>query len=287
MGGDLGTWTTILLDVLISASTVLILSFGLFLVYGLFRVVNMAHGELVMIGAYTAALAQRAGMGFFFCVLAAGCVSALVTLLMDFICVSRLRRQSTLFPLLATWGFSLVISQGVKLIFGSGGMYVDSPISSQVQIMGSQFATYQLALLAVAIVLVSCTWLVMAKSRFGLQIRATIDDPRLAELQGINTARLFSIVFALGGAFAGMSGALLAPISAINPNAGSDFSITSFMVLISGGLGHIGSAVFGSLVVGGLRSILGTFGSLTLATLGMLLVVALILVVRRRDEDLA
>jgi branched-subunit amino acid ABC-type transport system permease component len=282
----LASGTRVLLDVLIASAMLFILTFGLFLIYGLFRIVNMAHGDLVTAGAYSAALSQGRGLNFWLCVLVAAVVTATIALLIDVSCVGRLRHRSPLATMLATWGFSLMLTQGILLAFGPAGRYVDPPIVGQVEIFGSIYSSYQLILLLVAVVLLLGTWSFLKRSNVGLRIRACIDDAGLAQLQGVDTSRLFSTVFALGGAFAGIAGAMLAPFSAVNPNAGSAFSVSAFMVLITGGLGDVFSSAAGALVVGGARSVLGTFFTITLATLGTLALVAVILAIRRTDADL-
>jgi len=280
------TATTAVVDIFVGSAIVFILTFGLFLIYGLFRVVNMAHGDLVMLGAYFASVVQGRGISFWMSVLAAAAGTAIIALLIDLSCVGRLRRRSPLATMLATWGFSLILSQGALILFGPSGRYVNPPVVGQVVFLGGVFSTYQLVLLLVAIVIFGATWIFLKITTLGLHIRAVIDDASLAELQGVNTARLFSAVFALGGAFSGFAGAVLAPFSAINPNVGSGFSITSFMVLITGGLGNVVTAVSGALIVGGARSIIATFSSVTVATVATLAIVAIILAARRADADL-
>jgi urea transport system permease protein len=281
-----GNAVTVVLDILIGSAIVFILTFGLFLIYGLFRVVNMAHGDLVMLGAYFASVVQARAMSFWFSALTAAAGTALIALLIDLLCIGRLRRRSPLATMLATWGFSLILSQGTLIVFGPGGRYVNPPVAGQVVLLGGIFSTYQLILLLIALVILAVSGVFLKMTTLGLRIRAVIDDAPLAELQGINTSRLFSAVFALGGAFSGFAGAVLAPFSAVNPNVGSGFSITSFMVLITGGLGNVITAAAGALVVGGARSVIATFFNVTVATLATLAIVAIILAIRRADADL-
>lgn len=283
---DASFWTSLVIDAVVGTSVTFVLAFGLFMTYGMFRVVNMAHGDMVMLGAYVASSIQDAGGGFLVQVLAAASAVAALAFAMDRICVGRLREQSSLATLLATWGFGLVISQSIRLAAGSGGRFVDAPLTGQIEVAGAPYSSYQLALVAFAVVLLAIAWYLLGRTGLGAKIRACVDSRRLAEIHGINTRLMFTSTFCVGGAFAGVAGALLAPISAINPNIGSGLSVSAFMVLITGGLGSITSAAFGSLVVGGARSVIGTLTSVTAATLAIFALVALILIMRRRDTSL-
>lgn len=271
------------LDFLNGFSSVFILAFGLYIVYGLFKVINMAHGEMVMLGAYVASVAQDAGYQFFVAVLFAGLCGGIIALAMNWLCIRHLPERSSMSSLLATWGFGLIIAQSVRLYFGSAGRFVDPPVSGRIGIFGVPFPCYQAILLLISLIFILLSWWILSRTQLGLRIRASIDNPTLAELNGINTQRLFVISFMIGGAFAGIAGALLAPISAINPTVGSANSVTSFLVVITGGIGQIFSILFGSVVVGGLRSIINSYWGITSATLGMLTLVALILVFRKRN----
>lgn len=283
---DAGFWTSLVADGLIASATVFLLAFGLFVTYGMFRVINMAHGDMVMLGAYIASLLQSMGAGFAVATLGAMALVGATAFAMDQICIGRMREGAPLATLLATWGFGVVISQSVRLALGSGGRFVDAPLQGQVYLLGTTYSSYQVALLVLAVALSALAWYVIARTSLGIRIRACIDNRQLAEIRGINTRLLFTGTFAVGGAFAGLAGAVLAPLSAINPSIGSGFSVSSFMTLITGGLGSITGAVFGALVVGGGKSVIGAFTGVTEAKLAILAIVAVILVLRRRDMSL-
>lgn len=272
-----------LFDFINGYAQVFILAFGLYVIYGLFRVINMAHGDMVMLGAYIAASTQAAGFSFFIAVIASSLVLALVAYIMDWSCIRRLPARTPMSTLLATWGFGLVISQGVRLSFGSGGTFAPLPLEGWFDVWGAPLPKYQLLLLVLSLVWLLCAWWLLVRTGIGLRIRACIDNPHLAKLHGINTDRLFSMSFVTGGALAGMAGAFLAPISAVNPTIGSGYSVTSFLVVITGGVGHVLGPLSGSLVVGGSRALINSFLGITAATIGMLMIVALILILRKKD----
>lgn len=277
--------SSLVIDLLVAVASLLILSLGLFVVYGLFKVVNMAHGDMVMLGAYVASISQSQGLSFWVGAILAALSSATFALIMDKVCVGKLRERSALATLLATWGFSLVISQGIRLTFGSGGRFVAPPFTSQFELFGGIFSTYQLFLLIVGFLLLGITLFIMHGTHLGLRIRAYVDSSELAELNGIDTRTLFTLSFLTGGALAGLAGALLGPITSINPSVGAGFSVSAFMVVIAGGFGDVLSPFYGSLWVGGLKSFLSSVSTATIATLSTLLIIALILTLRRRDDD--
>jgi branched-chain amino acid transport system permease protein/urea transport system permease protein len=275
-----------LLDALIASATVLILSFGLFVVYGLFRVVNMAHGEMVMLGAYIASNAQSAGISFLGAAALATISIAAVASIMDVICIGRLRRQSPVATLLATWGFGLLIAQSVRLIEGAGGRFVTAPTNAVIQITGTVFPIYHIFLLMVAALMFLATFYFLSRTWLGIHIRAAAEDVELAEVYGMDSKAMFSYAFAFGGALAGFAGAILAPLQAINPFVGTQFSVSSFLVIISGGLGSVSGPLLGSVLVGGGKSLLNHWSNITVSTFAMFAIVAALLVLRRRDVDL-
>lgn len=286
MTAELGWLTGPLLDALVASATVLILSFGLFVVYGLFRVVNMAHGEMVMLGAYIASNAQSGGINFVGAVALATIGLAAVAFGMDLICVGRLHRRSPVATLLATWGFGLLIAQGARLIEGAGGRFVTAPTSEVIDIYGTVFPVYHLVILAIATLMFSVSFYFLSRTRLGTRTRAAAENTELAEIYGMNSKAMFSCAFSLGGALAGFAGAVLAPLQAINPFVGTQFSVSSFLVIISGGLGSASGPLFGSLLVGGGKSLLNHWSNITVSTFAMFAIVAALLVLRRRDVEL-
>lgn len=272
------------IDFMVASSVLLIAAMGLFLVFGLYRVVNMAHGEFVLLGGYVAAQMQSTGAPFAVCVLAAAVVVGFASLVLDAALIGRQRLSSSLTPLLATWGVGLLISQGIRLIMGPTGVSVTDPVGRSFEFAGSVYSVYQLILVFIAIILALSAWILIHRTKIGLRVRAQVTNETLSELHGVNTRLQFSTAFFIGGMLAGAAGALLAPLAAINPSSGSSFSISSFMVVIMGGMNHVAGQVSGALVMGGGRNLIGTFSSVTIATLATLLIVALILAFRGKDD---
>lgn len=275
-----------MLDALIASAIVLLLSFGLFIIYGLFRVVNMAHGEMVMLGAYIASISQGAGFGFTSATLLAALFVGLVAVFMDMLCIGRLRVQSPVATLLATWGFALLISQSVRLLMGAGGRFVSAPFDAVVQVGGNTYPVYHLFLLVIAILISAATWFILVRTRLGHRVRATAEDIELAELSGIDSRTIFTCAFAIGGAMAGAAGAVLAPLYAINPFVGSQFSVLSFLAIIAGGLGNVFGPLLGAGVVGGAKSLINNWSNITISTFATLALVALLMILRKRDVEL-
>lgn len=274
----------LLIDVLTASSVLLIGAVGLYLVFGLYRIVNMAHGEFVLLGGYLAAHFQSQNMPFLVGALLSGVVVAGLSLVIDKLLIGRLRKSSSLSPLLATWGIGIVIAQSIRLVLGPAGVAVSDPVDRSVTIMGSAYSGYHISLVVVATVLIFLIWFVIHRMPVGLQIRAQTNDETLAELNGVNTRLQFSLIFCCGGFLAGLAGALLAPLASINPASGSGLSISSFMVVIVGGMNHVVGQVIGAGVLGGGRTLISAVSTVTIATLGTLALVAVILALRKKDD---
>lgn len=274
----------LVIDSMTASSVLLLSAFGLYLVFGLYRVVNMAHGEFIVLGGYIAAHLQAAGLSFAFIVIAAGLGVGLFALVLELLMIGRLRQSSSLSPVLATWGIGVVMSQCIRLVFGPAGVAVYDPVTWNPVFFGVAYSGYQLALIGVAACLVFMLWFVLHRLPLGLLVQAQTSNETLAQLHGVNVRLQFTVVFFVGGVLAGMAGALLAPIASISPSSGPAFSISSYMVVIVGGMHHTLGQVLGAVIVGGGRTFISALSTTTLATLGTLLIVALILAVRPKDE---
>ena len=266
---------------LVSSSGILIaIALGFYLVFGVMRVYNMAHGEFVMIGAYATALSQDAGLGLWSGVIVAPVVCGLLAIAVEFLAVRHLYGKDNLSTLLVTWGVSLCLIQGVRLLFGPSGRFVELPVSSTIEIVGAPIPVYNLYSVLFALLLVLVTGLLYSRTTFGVRLRATIEDDEAAELAGINTSELRRWTFVYGGAVAGFAGALVAPVASVTPFMGVRFTVLSVLAVLVGGRNTIWVPIVGGLVVGGGRSVLNAFSDSTIATVVMLLLVVTILLVR-------
>jgi branched-chain amino acid transport system permease protein/urea transport system permease protein len=265
----------ILLNALTATSVLALVAVGLYIVYGLVGVINMAHGEMLTIGAYTAVVVVGAGVPFWLAVAAAVVVAAAVGLVLEAVVLRFLYGVAGLATLLATWGVSIALQQAVRLHFGPSGQYIDAPVNSTVVLFGESYPVYRLVLLAIAVCVLAGVIYTLTRTRVGVEIRATMDDRDKAELMGINTRRVFRGAVVVGTAIAGLAGALLAPITAVTPLMGLDYVVQSFLVVMVGGVESVLAPLAGATLVGGFASVATNYVGATLAQILVLLVVAL------------
>ena len=247
-----------------------VLVLGLAVVMGLLNVLNIAHGEFVMMGAYTAYMVQRAGLPYLVAVPAAAVVCGLVGLVVERFLIRPLR-YDPFETLLATWGLGLLLRKLVELAFGRGFRSVDIPLSGSLNIFGEAYPTYRLVLMAIAVAVLVVLFLWYARAPTGARIRAMVGNPVLAEAVGIRTRRLARNTFVGGTAWAGVAGVMIAPLTPVEPFMGLTLIVNSFFALVVGGMGTVTGLLAGSTIIGGLQSVLTAAVSPTTAYLAMLM----------------
>lgn len=260
----------LLLDALSQALTLLLVASGLAVTFGLVGVINLAHGEMLLVGAYTALAAERAGLGFWLGLALAPAIVGLLGLALELVVVRRLRERP-LDTLLATWAAALVIRQTIVALFGPASYTLQPPIAGSVILAGTPYPAHRLLVMALALLVAGLgTWLWLA-SRWGLMIRATVADRALAAASGLPVRRLDALAFAIGAALAGLAGAATAPLLSVDPQMGLGFLLPAFLaVLVAPGGGPAGTAI-GAALVGGGESLVAAFASPVLAQLAVLL----------------
>jgi branched-chain amino acid transport system permease protein/urea transport system permease protein len=252
-------------EVLVLAMLVL----GLAVVMGLLNVLNIAHGEFVMLGAYAAYLVQRAGFPYPAAVPAAAFVCGGVGVVVEKFLIRPLR-YDPFETLLATWGLGLLLRKLVELAFGRGYRSVDIPIPGSVSALGESYPTYRLVLMAIAVVVLAALFAWYARASTGARIRAMVGNPVLAEAVGIRTTQLARNTFVAGTALAGIAGVMIAPLTPVEPFMGLTLIVNSFFALVVGGMGTVSGLFAGAGIIGGLQSVLSTSASPTTAYLAML-----------------
>lgn len=227
------------------------LAAGFSLIFGLMRVANLSHGAYFMLGAYLGLNVLDLGWGFGWAMLVAGVGVGLLGALLERFVLRRLAGNS-LSQVLATLGIAFIIADGSLWIWGGDPRPVSGPafLEGGVQLLGLTFPAYRLAVLAVSIVLALGLWLLLDKTRLGLMIRASVDDMQMARSVGIPSSRLFTIVFALGSALAGVGGIIAAPILSVYPGMDADMLPLALVVVILGGMGSLAGAFVGSFLIG-------------------------------------
>ena len=256
----------------------LLSALGLIVILGMMNIINLAHGELMMLGAYTATITVQRGVPFALAVPLAFLVVALFGIVLERLIVRRFYGRE-LGALVVTWGISLILSQGTLLLLG--------PFMPSIQIPGGSvavgqysFSDYWLILIALTTAIVAVLWWVYNRTHFGLQARATMQNAAMARALGVDTGRVYMLTFGLGAGLAGLSGALLAPTTSIAPFMGQQFVAPAFITVVVGGAtnvitGALGSSLILSLVRTPVGFVFGAFLGLVALLLAALIIIRL------------
>jgi urea transport system permease protein len=232
------------------AAVLLVAALGLAITFGLMGVINMAHGEIMAVGAYTAFFTQNIFLrwfgtngvgGYFLPALAGSFVTAAIVGLILERGVIRFLYKRPLESLLATWGVSLVLQQAFRTIFGSANVQVNSPawLSGSFVVKDVLLAYNRLFVIAFALLILLATYLLLTRTSLGLQIRAVMQNRAMASALGVRTDRVNMLTFGLGSGLAGMAGACLSQIANVGPSLGQNYIIDCFMVVVLGGVGNL------------------------------------------------
>ena len=256
------SWLLHALNLAYALATLGLTTLGLAVVFGLLGVMNMAHGEFVMLGAYAVVTVQSWGWP----IATAMPLAMLVCGVLGYAVERWLIRPLYARPfdtLLATWGLAMVMRKTVEAVYGRGYRNVESTLGAPLSLAGVQYPGYRLALIALAVVLMAALALWYRRSTMGLRVRAMTGNPVLAQALGIDTRRLASQAFVIGVVLAGAAGVLLAPLVRIEPGIGVDYLLDSFFVLVVGGLGTLGGFAGGVGVIGGTQSVVSSISGQT------------------------
>lgn len=248
---------TIGLDALSFVLALLLVTLGLVIVYGMMNVINMAHGELFLLGAYTLVAAQSAGLPFWIGVPLAMIVVGLAGLLIEELVIRHVYGRP-IDTILATWGLSIAIKQLIIIVFGPGAISLTNPLPGSVPVLGIDYPAYRLVIMAISALLAATVYLVLFRTSMGLQIRAVIANRAMAGSLGVNTRLMDRGTFAVGAALAGIAGAVMAPIMSVDPQMGVGFLIPAFLAVLVGGLNSLLGAVVGAGVIGGATTTLSS-----------------------------
>jgi urea transport system permease protein len=276
-------------------SILLLVALGLAITYGLMGVINMAHGELMMIGAYATYVVQGLFQKYFpglfdWYLLAAVPVAFLASALMGAALergVIRFLYGRPLETLLATWGISLMLQQLVRSIFGAQNVGVENPVwmSGGVQVLGNLSLPYnRLVIIGFAIaVLLGMAWLI-SKTRLGLFVRGVTQNRPIASCMGVNTARVDTYAFALGSGIAGLAGCALSQVGNVGPDLGQGYIVDAFMVVVLGGVGQLAGTVYAAMGLGILNKFLEGWTGAVLAKIAVL--VLIIIFIQKRPQGI-
>ena len=275
-------------------SILLLASLGLVIIYGAMGVVNMAHGEMIMIGAYAAVMTQIwLGWGLYAAIPIAFVLTALLGFLIERCVVRRLygRLGDTL---LATWGVAILVQQFVRLEGGLAvfGIHIEGlgpglqtmPVPEALKgafvIAGTSINAYRAFIVGSTVVLTLITWLLLYRTRIGMQVRAIIRNPRMAAACGIDVERVNAWTFAYGAGLAGITGVLVAGFKTVSPDMGTALVVDSFLVVVAGGVGSLFGAVVVALGLGEVNSVIAAVTNDIVARAAVFGLVILLIVVR-------
>lgn len=234
----------------LSVGAVLLLSaLGLTIIYGVMGVVNLAHGEFVMLGAYTMVLLSRV-LSPWGAIFVAPLILGVIGLTVDRALIRWLYHEPVK-SMLATFGLALVIRQLVVIIEGPELRYVGLPVTGSIPIgFGEQFSLWRVALISFAVLAAVVLAIWLTRTRTGLKVRTTTADADIAQTLGMNVSRVNATAFAIGAGLAGFAGALIAPLNSIYPNMGTPYLVGAFLVVILAGLGSVKGAIGWAMAVG-------------------------------------
>jgi branched-chain amino acid transport system permease protein len=268
-------YTIELFDVITTAAVLYIVALGLLIVYGVLKIINLAHGAFLALGSYAAVIATWLGWNPW---------SALIIALAGGVAVGavaewRVLRRLYVRPLdtiLATWGLNIIVVQGITLYFGREIHFAESAISQAVNIGGVTYSLYRLVLLVVAVALGMLVWLVMRRTQIGIVARAVIMNEELAQVLGINTRLVRFVTFCLGAGLASLAGALITPLVSVHPNLGVPWLINAFMLVLVAGV-SIGNLALAALFLGGAQVLVSAYGNPVLGSLTIVILAVIIL----------
>ena len=248
------------------ASIWFIAALGLTIIYGTMGVINMAHGEFIMLGAYTTFVLQSVlGVPFLICLPLAFFIVGAIGWAVERGLI-RILYNRPLDTLLATWGLSLVLIQVVRLTFGAAPQYVAVPswLSFQINFGFVHLSGLRFFIILVALGLFGLTWFLLYRTTWGIRVRAVMQDKEMAASFGIDTDRIYGMTFAYGAGLAGAAGAMFSPLKTLFPDMGSGYIVEAFLVVVVGGV-HLLGSVFSSALLGEMNSAFSYFTNDTFA----------------------
>ena len=235
---------------------------GLTLIFGVMGLINLAHGSLYMVGAFATAAVASATGSFFLGLIAALAAAALAGAVIEMAVIRRLYKAPHLDQVLATFALILIFSEGTRWIFGSFPLFLDIPdaISGPVTLPGGiEYPLYRLTLIGIGLTVAIGLWLLIERTRIGVQIRAGENDREMIAALGVDISKLYTLIFALGAALAGLAGGLVGAIQSVQIGMGEPVLILAFVVIVIGGIGSVRGAFVGAILVGLTDTLGGVF----------------------------
>ena len=267
----------VLFQLIYVISNLALISLGLAIIFGMMRVINLAHGEFLMLGGYTVVVATNAGINIWISMLIlAPLIVGVIGVVVERLLIRWLygRMVDTL---LATWGLSLLLVGIVTSLFGASTGTTVSPPLGVLRIGEYSASGYEFFLIIVTILLLLGVWLTLRFTKLGLLARGTMQNAEMASALGVSTSNIYMITFGLGAAVSGLAGGLLAPITGVLPTIGATYIAKAFITVISGGAAILAGTTAGSILLGGINGIFSFIAGSTFGEIALLLAAIILL----------
>ena len=236
-------------DILAFTSVMVLIVLGLGVIASMMGIFNFAHGEFVLLGAYTVYLFEANGLSAWAGILAAPIVLALVGLLLERLIIRRFY-AAPIIAMLGTYAIGLIIRETVRGLLGGHYKSVNEPLPGAFTLFGIDFSIWRAIIIVTTLVVIAGTWAFLARTSIGLQVRGSLENPMLSRASGISTSRLYAMTFAFGSALAGLAGALIVPLYQLSADIGTRFLVQAFLSVMLGGVGTFEGPVLGAALVG-------------------------------------
>jgi branched-chain amino acid transport system permease protein len=265
------------LQLLYGIANLALISLGLAIIFGMMRVINLAHGEFLMLGGYTVVVSTNAGVNIWVAMLILAPLVVGVTGVIVERLLIRWLYGRMVDTLLATWGLSLLMIGIITSIFGASTASTIAPPLGVVRIGAYSVSGYEVFLICVTAVLLVAVWLTLRFTKLGLLARGTMQNAQMASSLGVSTNRIYMITFGLGAAVTGLAGGLLAPITGVLPTIGATYIAKAFITVISGGASILAGTAAGSVLLGGINGIFTFLSGPTFGEVALLLTAIVLL----------
>ena len=253
---------------------------GLTLIFGIMDVVNFAHGELFMLGAYVGVITLAATGSFWLALLVASLVIALLGAAIHVTTLRPLLGRDPLYTILVTFGISLVLQNYALWQFGPVARKIQEPLTGHFDLFYLEYPWYRLVIAALSAAIIGALWLFLKLSTYGVWIRATTQDRVMAQAMGIPVPWVLTAVFAIGAAMAGASGVLFGPLVGVNHAMGLDWVLKAFIVVVVGGMGNLGGSIAAAILISLIESYASLWVSPAQAIIASFVVLILTLLIR-------
>ena len=264
-----------ILDIVTTSAILFAVAAGLLIVFGVMKIINFAHGGFLTVGGYSALAITKLGLNPWLSLGFAFFIGFVCGMLIERLVVRPLYSRP-LDAILATWGLGIIIGQVITLVFGREVQFVQSPVTGAVGLMGTSYSEYRLLLVLIAIAIAIAIGAVLNGTRLGLVTRAVIMNEDLARGLGINSGMVRFFTFSLGAGLASLAGALITPLSSVDPNMGVPWLVNAFMLVMVSGVSLVSLAA-ACLVLGGAQVLVSTYGNPVLGGLTIVVLAALVL----------